>query len=306
LKDVVTSNIGVYEGETIVDFGESFGELPIMELTPKNGNGYFFVNTIEEKNHVQKYLRKKSIHNIVPLLLGKDDLPSAHVAFYDFFYHSLSPKEDIEKMVGCLKSGGRLIIIDMFYAPQVASLNDFFQFRFPRREHVLDEESVRILLKEAGLKDIELNDLGTLCIIKGVKPYPTVLRTSVTSTPETLGRFLKASSSGVVSPPSLSVVRMMRFNATRPNAIGSSSILWRAMVAGIVISISLFRASLSTSGDSGSTRIVATTLYIQGPSNPHVHLYEFTSTLHFSHRMMMLPHRGQGNFTTLSLGWISL
>jgi PadR family transcriptional regulator PadR len=170
LKDLVIRSLDIREGETVADFGEAFGELPVLQVTPESGYGYFFVTTAEEKTHVERYFKKKGIHNIVPLLSGKDDPPAANVAFYDFFHHSLSPKEDIERMVACLKSGGRLIIIDMFYAPQVASLNDFFRFRFPRHEHVLDEESVKTLLREAGLIDIESKDFGTLCIIKGVKP----------------------------------------------------------------------------------------------------------------------------------------
>jgi len=170
LKDVVLSNIGVHDGETVVDFGEAFGELPILELTPKNGYGYFFVNTAEEKSHVEKYFRKKGMPNITPLLLGRDLPPPAHVAFYDFFHHSSSPKEDIERMARCLRSGGRIIILDISYMPQFSSINEMLSFTFPRHEHVLSEEYIRALLEEAGIVGIQTHSISGLIFIKGDKP----------------------------------------------------------------------------------------------------------------------------------------
>jgi len=170
LKDVILSNIGVHEGGTVIDFGEAFGELPILELTPKNGYGYLFVNTAEEKSHVEKYSRKKGMPSITPLLLGRDSPPPAHVAFCDFFHHSFSPKEDIERMVSCLRSGGRIIILDISYMPQFSSINEMFGFTFPRHEHVLSEEYIKALLDEIGIASIQTQTISGLTFIKGEKP----------------------------------------------------------------------------------------------------------------------------------------
>ena len=105
------------------------------------------------------------------------------------------------------------------------------------------------------------------------------LLVSVISTLATSANFAIASSVDSV-PPSPSSIMKIRFNATKPNAIGSSSILWNYASAGIAAWIAAFKASKSTSGLSGMIFKVATTspinipplISIYGPSKPHSHL----------------------------------
>jgi DNA-binding PadR family transcriptional regulator len=176
-RELIIQKANIKEGDTIMDFSITTGELFALDLSQKvgkSGRVLLIIDNINQKRIYKKYFSKIKIENIkiisgqIPFTPLIDNSVDSAVQIIGL-HHFKEPLNVIREMTRIIKPGGKLIISDIQKIDHIIFNYVCKMFLANHYRNGTSEQELYDLLSKSKLKNIKTNIWHGMVIGEGIK-----------------------------------------------------------------------------------------------------------------------------------------